>query len=81
MLLTVRLEGLKARGQDRITMSGWPSPRPSSNIMSRRATVLLIARLWDDGIIDPVDTRKRWLWPFGGGECAVGETTYGGFGL
>ena len=26
------------------------------------------ARLWDDGIIDPADTRRCWAWPLGGAQ-------------
>ena len=46
------------RGGFKTTRSATPSRRRSSRPTSARARLLRTARLWDDGVIDPLDTRR-----------------------
>ena len=59
VLATVRRDSLAARGQD------WPAPEQEAFMDEIRAQYEVeghpyyaSARLWDDGVIDPVDTRR-----------------------
>ena len=59
VLSTVKAEGLKARGED------WPESEKSGyedmirqQYETQGHPLYASARLWDDGVIDPVDTRR-----------------------
>jgi 3-methylcrotonyl-CoA carboxylase beta subunit len=59
VLATVRRDGLRARGQD------WPKAQQDAFMADIRGQYereghpyFASARLWDDGVIDPVDTRR-----------------------
>jgi len=59
VLATVRADGLKARGEN------WPDEQRNQFVEEIRtqyetqgSPYYASARLWDDGIIDPVDTRS-----------------------
>src|SRR5579871_1677805 len=58
VLLTVRLEGLRARGQDmtREEQDAFKAPT-LEKYEAEGNPYYSTARLWDDGIIDPLDTR------------------------
>src|SRR5204863_2669421 len=58
VLLTVRLEGLKARGQDMSHDERVAFTAPILETYEQEGNPFYSsARLWDDGIIDPADTR------------------------
>jgi 3-methylcrotonyl-CoA carboxylase beta subunit len=59
VLATVRRDGLEARG------STWPEPEQEAFVEGIRQQYeyqgnpyYATARLWDDGVIDPLDTRR-----------------------
>ena len=59
VLLTVRLEGLKARGQDMSHNERVAFTTPILETYEREGSpYFATARLWDDGVIDPLDTRR-----------------------
>jgi acetyl-CoA carboxylase carboxyltransferase component len=58
VLLTVRLDGLSARGKDMSSEEQDEFRAPIVDKYEREGSPYYsTARLWDDGIIDPVDTR------------------------
>ncbi|HEX2171676.1 MAG TPA: carboxyl transferase domain-containing protein [Dehalococcoidia bacterium] len=58
VLLTVRLEGLRARGRDMSAEEQAAFQQPILDTYEREGSPYYsTARLWDDGVIDPVDTR------------------------
>jgi propionyl-CoA carboxylase len=58
VLLTVRLEGLKARGKDMSSAERQSFTGPILATYEREGHPFYSsARLWDDGILDPIDTR------------------------
>ncbi len=58
VLLQVRLDDLHAKAATCPTTSERRSRRPSSRAYEREGSPYFsTARLWDDGVIDPVDTR------------------------
>ena len=59
VLLTVRLENLRARGQDMSEEEQQEFMRPILEKYAREGSAYYsTARLWDDGILDPLDTRQ-----------------------
>ena len=81
MLATVRRDQLEARGQD------WPPAeeeafkKPIRDQYEHQGNPYYsTARLWDDGIIDPADTRRvLGLAPVRRGQRAAGPVRYGVF--
>jgi len=58
VLLTVKLENLRAAGQDLALAEQEDFMRPTLEKYEREGSAYFsTARLWDDGIIDPLDTR------------------------
>jgi acetyl-CoA carboxylase carboxyltransferase component len=58
VLLTIRLDGLRAQGRDMPPDQQAEFKRPIlEKYESEGSPYYSTARLWDDGIIDPVDTR------------------------
>jgi acetyl-CoA carboxylase carboxyltransferase component len=58
VLLTVRLDNLRARGQDMTDEEQEEFMRPTIEKYEEEGSAYYsAARLWDDGIIDPLDTR------------------------
>src|SRR5205814_3452354 len=58
VLLTVRLDGLRARGQTMTPEEQAAFMAPTLETYEQEGSPYFsTARLWDDGIIDPVDTR------------------------
>jgi acetyl-CoA carboxylase carboxyltransferase component len=58
VLLTVRLDNLRARGQDMPAGEQEAFMRPTIEKYEHEGSAYYsTARLWDDGIIDPLDTR------------------------
>ena len=58
VLLTVRLEGLRARGQEMAPEEREAFKAPTlAKYEEEGNPYYSTARLWDDGIIDPLDTR------------------------
>ena len=59
-LLTVRLDALRARGEDmdEAARARLRRSRSSSATSTRATRATRRARLWDDGVIDPRDTRR-----------------------
>ncbi len=59
VLLTVRLDNLRARGQDMSEEEQEAFMRPILEKYAREGSPYYsTARLWDDGILDPLDTRQ-----------------------
>lgn len=59
VLLTVKLDQLKAKGQTMSQAEQDEFRRPTLETYAEESSAYYSsARLWDDGIIDPVDTRK-----------------------
>jgi 3-methylcrotonyl-CoA carboxylase beta subunit len=59
VLLTVRLENLRARGQEMGQEEQEEFMRPILEKYAREGSAYYsTARLWDDGILDPLDTRQ-----------------------
>jgi 3-methylcrotonyl-CoA carboxylase beta subunit len=59
VLATVQRDGLEAEAEPGAPTRKKPSRRRSATSTRRRATrTTPRARLWDDGVIDPVDTRR-----------------------
>lgn len=59
VLLTVKMDQLKAKGQEMSLKEQTDFKRPTLDKYERESSAYFsTARLWDDGIIDPVDTRK-----------------------
>ena len=60
VLATVRRDGIEGKGGTwSARMKKKPSNRRSASNTKCRATLTIAtARLWDDGIIDPADTRR-----------------------
>ena len=59
VLATVRRDGIEARGGEWSPRTRRPSRRRSATSTSTQGSPYYsTARLWDDGIIDPVDTRR-----------------------
>lgn len=59
VLLTVKLDQLKAKGQDMDEAQRQAFKKPTLEKYDRESSAYFsTARLWDDGIIDPIDTRK-----------------------
>jgi 3-methylcrotonyl-CoA carboxylase beta subunit len=59
VLLTVKLDQLAARGQTMTAAEQAEFKRPTLEMFERESSAYFsTARLWDDGIIDPVDTRE-----------------------
>ena len=81
VLLTVRLEGLKARGQDMSHDERVAFTAPILETYEQEGHPFYSsARLWDDGIIDPADTRLTLaLGLSAAANAPVGETKYGVF--
>jgi acetyl-CoA carboxylase carboxyltransferase component len=81
VLLTVRLEGLKARGKDMSHAERVAFTAPILETYEQEGHPFYSsARLWDDGIIDPADTRQTLaLGLSAAANALVGETTYGVF--
>ena len=83
VLAIVKREGLQRRGEDmgaRTTSAS--SARRSARSTKRRAIPLYAsARLWDDGVIDPADTRDVLALALAAATCRPdeGETPYGIF--
>ena len=82
VLATVRADGLKARGET------WPEADKSAFIDEIRdqyetqgSPYYASARLWDDGVIDPVDTRQVLALALAAATCREdeGEKPYGIF--
>jgi len=60
VLLTVRLENLRAEGHDMTTEEQQEFLQPTSDKYETEGSAYYsTARLWDDGIIDPIDTRTH----------------------
>jgi len=81
VLLTVRLEGLKARGQDMSHAERVAFTAPILETYEQEGHPFYSsARLWDDGIIDPADTRLTLaLGLSAAANAPVGATNYGVF--
>jgi len=81
VLLTVRLEGLKARGQDMSHAERVAFTAPILETYEQEGHPFYSsARLWDDGIIDPADTRLTLALGLSAAMNApVAATTYGVF--
>jgi acetyl-CoA carboxylase carboxyltransferase component len=81
VLLTVRLDALRRRGQDLDSAAREAFMAPTrAKYEAEGQPYYSTARLWDDGIIDPLDTRQV----LGLGIAAalnapIGETTFGVF--
>jgi acetyl-CoA carboxylase carboxyltransferase component len=80
-LLTVRLESLRARGQ---TLSQQEQDAFTASILEtyerEAGPYYSTARLWDDGIIDPLDTRQVLALGIAAAlNAPIGHTTYGVF--
>lgn len=59
VLLTVKMDQLKAKGAEMSTAEQLEFKRPTLEKYDHESSAYFsTARLWDDGIIDPVDTRK-----------------------
>src|SRR5262249_33022242 len=59
VLLTVKLEQLKAKGQSMPATEQTEFKRPILEKYEREGSAYYsTARIWDDGVIDPIDTRK-----------------------
>ena len=71
VLLTVRLEGLRARGRDMNLeeQEGFKAPI-LEKYEAEGNPYYSTARLWDDGIIDPLDTRMTLALGIAAAECA-----------
>lgn len=81
VLLTVRLDSLKARGQDMTPEQRQEFMAPVLATYEREGHPFYsTARLWDDGILDPVDTRMALaLGLAAAANAPVPETRYGVF--
>ncbi|MEO7909368.1 MAG: carboxyl transferase domain-containing protein [Roseiflexaceae bacterium] len=81
VLLTVRLEGLKARGRDMSHAERVAFSAPILETYEQEGHPFYSsARLWDDGIIDPADTRLTLaLGLSAAANAPVAETKYGVF--
>jgi acetyl-CoA carboxylase carboxyltransferase component len=81
VLLTVRLEGLKARGKDMSHDERLAFTAPILETYEREGHPFYSsARLWDDGILDPADTRVALaLGLAAAANAPIGETSYGVF--
>jgi len=81
VLLTVRLEGLKARGKDMTHAERQTFADPILATYEREGHPFYsTARLWDDGILDPADTRMALaLGLSAAANAPVAETRYGVF--
>ncbi|HEU5097989.1 MAG TPA: carboxyl transferase domain-containing protein [Roseiflexaceae bacterium] len=81
VLLTVRLEGLKARGKDMTHEERLTFTAPILETYEREGHPFYSsARLWDDGILDPADTRIALaLGLAAAANAPIGETKYGVF--
>ncbi len=80
-LLTVRLESLRARGQRMSEQEQEDFVRAILETYEREASPYYsTARLWDDGIIDPMETRRVLALGIAAAlNAPIGETTYGVF--
>jgi 3-methylcrotonyl-CoA carboxylase beta subunit len=59
VLLTVKMDQLKAKGQEMDSKQQAEFKKPTLEKYDTESSAYFsTARLWDDGIIDPVDTRK-----------------------
>jgi 3-methylcrotonyl-CoA carboxylase beta subunit len=59
VLLTVKMDQLKAKGQEMTAQQQTEFKKPTLEKYDYESSAYFsTARLWDDGIIDPVDTRK-----------------------
>jgi propionyl-CoA carboxylase len=81
VLLTVRLDGLQARGQDMGAAERDAFTAPIHETYEREGHPFYAsARLWDDGVIDPTDTRMALaLGLAAAGNAPVAETKFGVF--
>jgi propionyl-CoA carboxylase len=81
VLLTVRLDGLKARGKDLSHAERQAFTDPILATYEREGHPFYsTARLWDDGILDPADTRMALaLGLSAAANAPMGETKYGVF--
>jgi propionyl-CoA carboxylase len=79
VLLTVRLDGLKARGKDMNHDERAAFTAPILETYEREGHPFFSsARLWDDGVLDPADTRMALaLGLAAAANAPIGETTYG----
>jgi len=59
VLLTVKMDQLKSKGQEMTPQQQLEFKKPTLEKYDRESSAYFsTARLWDDGIIDPIDTRK-----------------------
>ncbi len=81
VLLTVRLDNLRARGQDMSPDEQQAFTAPTLEKYEREGHPFYsTARLWDDGVIDPADTRMVLaLGLSAAGNAPIEETRYGVF--
>jgi acetyl-CoA carboxylase carboxyltransferase component len=81
VLLTVRLDGLKARGKDMTHTERQAFTDPILATYEREGHPFYsTARLWDDGILDPIDTRMALaLGLAAAANAPVPDTKYGVF--
>ncbi|MGH2354031.1 MAG: carboxyl transferase domain-containing protein [Chloroflexota bacterium] len=80
-LLTVRLDALRARSQEMTAEEQAEFQRPILEAYEREGSPYYsTARLWDDGMIDPVDTRQALALGIAAAlNAPIGETEYGVF--
>lgn len=80
-LLTVRLDSLRARGEDMTPEEQETFKAPILEKYEREGNPYYsTARLWDDGITDPVDTRQALALGIAAAlNAPIGETRYGVF--
>jgi propionyl-CoA carboxylase len=81
VLLTVRLDGLRARGKDMTSEERQAFTDPILATYEREGHPFYsTARLWDDGILDPADTRMALaLGLAAAANAPIKETRYGVF--
>ncbi len=81
VLLTVRLDGLRARGKDMTSEERQAFTDPILGTYEREGHPFYsTARLWDDGILDPADTRMALaLGLAAAANAPIKETRYGVF--
>jgi propionyl-CoA carboxylase len=80
-LLTVRLDALRARGQEMAPEEQEAFMAPIQESYEREGSPYFsTARLWDDGVIDPLDTRRVLALGIAAAlNAPIGETTFGVF--
>ena len=81
VLLQVKMDQLKAKGQSMSAAEQTEFKRPTLEKYDRESSAYFsTARLWDDGIIDPADTRKVLALSLAASQwSAMGEKSMGVF--